>query len=1559
MSLFGGLYDDAKRQLGDVVNDGAHIVGGGLNLLGFHGAAQDVETEGDKIGYSLGANVGELQLGQSDDPTMLVHGEPSAIRSAATKLWGFSSGFGETASGLRGIDTGQWEGTAADAFHAKFAPEPGKWSAASTAMGKAGGALESYAGAVESAQSQARQAIDLWNQGQEATKQAMAAYNQQVAAYNSAAQSYNALLSAGKDPGTRPSKPATFSDPGEALRQEARSARNAAAASATAAITSATDLAPAEPSLWSQMTDDVSDTLQAGQLANVSVGAGILQGTADIVKFARSIDPQDPWNQEHPVEYGVSMSGTLAGLSDAMMNPADLVKGVFGTGWASDPFQSFGKLLPNIALAAVTDGGGTAADAGSDLTENLAENTGADTTENAFSNDGEHLNDIGDPVDAATGDVLLRQTDVSLPGLLPLVLKRVHRSSQRAGRWFGESWASSLDQRLVIIGDRMATVFADGQVLVWRRDAVEAAFGDAPGANGSDGAEDGVLPKAGPEWPLRRSPDGAYAVTDRQRGWTWRFAARPGFWRYAGGQGELPLVSITDRAGHSIDFEYGESGQPTAVAHSGGYRVAVTVSDGRVTGLDLGGVPLASYEYDASGQLTGIANSSGHPLRLSYDSTGRVTGWTDRNGQSYQYTYDEFGRCVRGESPSGSLSAVYEYGDGFTRWTNATGAVTTYSIDRAARVAAITDALGNVTRFEHDPRNRVTSRTDPLGRVTRYAYDPAGNLTTVTRADGSVARAAYDERCQAVELAEPGGAIWHQEFDSAGSRTAVTAPDGSTTRYSFDASGHLAEVTGPDGATTRVRCDAAGQPVLVTGPDGGATRYDRDQFGRVGRITDPSGAVTVLAWTVEGRPVSRTLPDGSAESWTWDAEGNLARHVSPAGAVTSYRYGPFDKVIAATRPDRTRAWLAYDHELRLESVTYGGLTWRYAYDPLGQLTTETDYNGAVTTYSYDAAGQLVRRANAAGQSVSYAYDALGNVIGQVAQSTSGEDAVTSFGYDEAGRMVLARNAAAEIVLTRDALGRVVSEACNGHVLATSYDAAGRVVSRVTPSGAATTWSYNVAGLPVSMRADGQELRFGYGLDGQETRRELPGGLALTQDWDQLGRLSGQALEGPTTRGQVLQRRSYAYNPDGFITGISDLLTGNRSFGLDASGRVTTVSGPEWSERYAYDPAGNMASGNWPGLPPGASASLSASWLENGPQGTREVSGTLIGRAGNFRYRHDAAGRVVSRSRTRISRKPETWRYEWDADNRLVAVTVADGTAWRYAYDPLGRRVAKQRVSASGEILEATRFVWDGAVLAEQARAAESGDRELITTWEYQPGTFTPLTQASRTSLRDAPREVIDEQFYSIITDLTGTPAELVASDGSLAGYQQRTLWGNTLWHPSGESTPLRFPGQYADPETGLNYNNQRYYDPVTGAYLTPDPLGLSPAPNPHTYVSNPHVLIDPLGLAADDNYAVDPPTPNITKDGLDHSFGRHAQQWFGGQPTRTANMDEWQTIVQRASKSSEVVPWSSGSTPTYAYLARIDGKWFAAQFDRQTGDLVTAFVPNNGQLSAMLKLLGK
>lgn len=372
-----------------------------------------------------------------------------------------------------------------------------------------------------------------------------------------------------------------------------------------------------------------------------------------------------------------------------------------------------------------------------------------------------------------------------------------------------------------------------------------------------------------------------------------------------------------------------------------------------------------------------------------------------------------------------------------------------------------------------------------------------------------------------------------------------------------------------------------------------------------------------------------------------------------------------------------------------------------------------------------------------------------------------------------------------------------------------------------------TFTYDTLGRRTALSTAGRTLAFERDATGRELARTVGAGLSLTQEYDLAGRLTAQTVIGQD--GRTLQRRGYGYRADGCLTGIDDSLTGPRTFTLDTVARVTAVDAARWSERYAYDEAGNQTHATWPERHPGTES-----------QGGRTYSGTRITRAGAVRCEHDALDRVTLRQKTRLSRKPETWRYEWNAEDQLAAVITPDGTRWRYTYDPLGRRTAKQRLAADGTVVEETLFTWDGTTLCAQT----SGP--LTLTWTHKG--LHPLTQTEHID-----DDTVDDRFFAIVTDLVGTPSELLAEDGSTAWRTRSTPWGTTTWNRDATAcTPLRFPGQYYDPESGLHHNLFRTYDPETARYLTPDRLGLSPAPNPAAYVHNLHTRSDHMGLAPDE-----------------------------------------------------------------------------------------------------------
>ena len=109
-----------------------------------------------------------------------------------------------------------------------------------------------------------------------------------------------------------------------------------------------------------------------------------------------------------------------------------------------------------------------------------------------------------------------------------------------------------------------------------------------------------------------------------------------------------------------------------------------------------------------------------------------------------------------------------------------------------------------------------------------------------------------------------------------------------------------------------------------------------------------------------------------------------------------------------------------------------------------------------------------------------------------------------------------------------------------------------------------------------------------------------------------------------------------------------------------------------------------------------------------------------------------------------------------------------------------------------------------------------------------------------------------ERTYAIHGDHLGTPRRMTDEAGDTVWAATYTPFGQASITVKDVTLALRFPGQYADAETGTHYNRFRDYDPSIGRYLTSDPIGLLGGPHAYAYAGlDPISFADPLGLLAD------------------------------------------------------------------------------------------------------------
>ncbi|MEO3430531.1 RHS repeat-associated core domain-containing protein [Pelagibius sp. CAU 1746] len=98
------------------------------------------------------------------------------------------------------------------------------------------------------------------------------------------------------------------------------------------------------------------------------------------------------------------------------------------------------------------------------------------------------------------------------------------------------------------------------------------------------------------------------------------------------------------------------------------------------------------------------------------------------------------------------------------------------------------------------------------------------------------------------------------------------------------------------------------------------------------------------------------------------------------------------------------------------------------------------------------------------------------------------------------------------------------------------------------------------------------------------------------------------------------------------------------------------------------------------------------------------------------------------------------------------------------------------------------------------------------------------------------------------TDHLGTPQAMTDANAQVLWWRDQTPFGQTVTTGGFSQNPLRFPGQFADAESGLAYNYFRDYDPALGRYIQSDPIGLRGGLNTYGYVGgNPVRYVDSSG----------------------------------------------------------------------------------------------------------------
>jgi RHS repeat-associated protein len=606
---------------------------------------------------------------------------------------------------------------------------------------------------------------------------------------------------------------------------------------------------------------------------------------------------------------------------------------------------------------------------------------------------------------------------------------------------------------------------------------------------------------------------------------------------------------------------------------------------------------------------------------------------------------------------------------------------------------------------------------------------------------------------------------------------------------------------------------------------------------------------------VQGSLPPPPLSPAPVVSYEYDAQGNATKTVQAPG-VTGFNFATNSSYDALSRrKDTTDArsgltQFGYDGGDRTTSITDPrSLVTQYPRNGLGDVTSLVSPDTGTASHTYDAVGNLKTRTDSRGVLATYSYDELNRLSG-IVYSQSGQASQTySWNYDQTGagfsngigRLTSTAFPSGTAQYAYDPQGRLLSEtqtlsAQSGAnssavttVVAYGYDAAGHVTSITYPSGRKLSLSYTA----------GQLTAIGLAKDATSTATTLLDQIAyapfdgpLSWNWqtasgaqahqrvyDTSGRLVRYRL-GNTIRDVTYDAAdrivSYTHYD---ATSAAALPSLDQSFGYDELGRLTSVTAGTSSWSIGYDANGNRT---------GVTLNGTASTYTTSATSNRLTSTTNPARS----FGYDNAGNTTGDG---------SYTAGYALGGTLASLTRGGVTA-TFDYDGNSRRVRKFNSTGSGSTVI---FVYDqaGQLLGEYDSAGNAV-REYVWLGATPVAVFMP----------DPASSANPPPVYYIHADHLDTPRVVLDPSNNV-----RWRW---LAEPFGTTAPednpaslgafafsLRFPGQYADAETGLAYNYFRHYDPSIGRYAQSDPIGLVGGINTYAYVQgNALSYIDPNGL---------------------------------------------------------------------------------------------------------------